>query len=307
MAQAISLVHDQQPRRSAAEDVQAMGVFAAGFSPWSWNTAAMSRDEFLERQRGILVCFVPSSTLSPYFGQGDALRWTPDMEDGLAAISANRDCPTDAGFAAQSGCNFWPSDRPRSRSGSSSKTGRDKSKNSTSRCHRRSASRAWLPRTSTRPSCMSPRHIHRPLDRLGHGEPVRAHSRHRRPQQRVMALGAPTLSLAERAVHPGLHSRVASVVGRRVPRDLVNAVGAARVCVAVLNWLTDTLADPTWDRPAVRNVISMPGLVGCVADKLESAGQAAGERVADGLFTRLLQAMCEFYAEANIAPRTGQK
>lgn len=57
--------------------------------------------QFLERQRAVLGCFVLSSAVSAYCGHVDALRWTTHMEQGLAAISANKACPTDEAFALQ--------------------------------------------------------------------------------------------------------------------------------------------------------------------------------------------------------------
>lgn len=60
-----------------------------------------SRSHFLEHQRAILGCFVLSSAVSAYLNHVDALRWTPQMDEGLAALSINRECPTNAAFAVQ--------------------------------------------------------------------------------------------------------------------------------------------------------------------------------------------------------------
>jgi hypothetical protein len=61
---------------------------------------------YLERQRAILGCFVLGSVVSAYFSQVDALRWMPQMDEGLAAIiasgnSAGAECPSDAALAIQ--------------------------------------------------------------------------------------------------------------------------------------------------------------------------------------------------------------
>ncbi|RFU79630.1 hypothetical protein TARUN_2603 [Trichoderma arundinaceum] len=61
---------------------------------------------YLERQRAILGCFVLGSAVSAYFSQVDVPRWTPQMDEGLAAIiasgsSAGAECPSDAALAIQ--------------------------------------------------------------------------------------------------------------------------------------------------------------------------------------------------------------
>lgn len=40
-------------------------------------------------------------SVSSYFAQIDAMRWTPQMEDYLRSLAANKDCPTDATFVYQ--------------------------------------------------------------------------------------------------------------------------------------------------------------------------------------------------------------
>ncbi|KAJ5158415.1 uncharacterized protein N7500_008066 [Penicillium coprophilum] len=61
---------------------------------------------YLERQRAILGCFVLGSALSAYFSQADAPRWTPQMDEGFAAIfssgnSVGTKCSSDAALALQ--------------------------------------------------------------------------------------------------------------------------------------------------------------------------------------------------------------
>ncbi|XDG07269.1 hypothetical protein ABKA04_006884 [Annulohypoxylon sp. FPYF3050] len=55
----------------------------------------------LEGQRAVMGCYLLSSIISSYYAQTDAMRWTSQMEEGLRAISSNKECPTDEGFALQ--------------------------------------------------------------------------------------------------------------------------------------------------------------------------------------------------------------
>lgn len=69
-------------------------------------TRATNDRLYFERQRAILGCFVLGMAVSTYFSQVDAPRWTPQMDEGLAAIIANSsstgvECPSDAALAIQ--------------------------------------------------------------------------------------------------------------------------------------------------------------------------------------------------------------
>lgn len=76
------------------------------FQPGVTSTAASpppppGRGDFLECHRAVLGCFVLSRAVSTHLDHAiDALRWTPQMGEGLAALGASRVCPTDAAFAA---------------------------------------------------------------------------------------------------------------------------------------------------------------------------------------------------------------
>lgn len=63
---------------------------------------AANPGDFLEHHRAILGCFGLSSAVSTHLNHRiDALRWTQQMGEGLAALASNRDCSTDASFARQ--------------------------------------------------------------------------------------------------------------------------------------------------------------------------------------------------------------
>ncbi len=66
-------------------------------------------------------------------------------------------------------------------------------------------------------------------------------------------------------------------------------------CFVVLYRLS-TLADPAWDRAAVRATIDLGAVLGRVAAKLEQAGREAGERDGDGLFARMSGMISRFPA-----------
>ncbi|KAL4869772.1 hypothetical protein BDV12DRAFT_72234 [Aspergillus spectabilis] len=57
--------------------------------------------ESLEGKRAVLGCFMLSSQVSSHYGRMEPMRWTPQMEDSLSAISRNPFCPTDEMFAWQ--------------------------------------------------------------------------------------------------------------------------------------------------------------------------------------------------------------
>ncbi|AEO64372.1 uncharacterized protein THITE_2061081 [Thermothielavioides terrestris NRRL 8126] len=96
MVLAISLVYDLRLFKPSRPDVQAIVAYTQGFPDDDPGAG-----DFMERQRAVLACFVLSSQISCHFGRIDALRWTPQMEDALRVVAANKSCPTDETFAAQ--------------------------------------------------------------------------------------------------------------------------------------------------------------------------------------------------------------
>ncbi|KAK3297393.1 uncharacterized protein B0H64DRAFT_392070 [Chaetomium fimeti] len=100
MAQANSLAREIRMDGPPPPDAQVRALFTPGYG--SEEGGAVTREVFLARQRAVLACFALSSVVSAYSGQAiDALRWTPQMEDGLAAITNDGSCPTDATLAIQ--------------------------------------------------------------------------------------------------------------------------------------------------------------------------------------------------------------
>ncbi|SPQ26787.1 eebba2af-4534-4773-b12c-169dcb6c2276 [Thermothielavioides terrestris] len=96
MVLAISLVYDLRLFKPSRPDVQAIVAYTQGFPDDDPGAG-----DLMERQRAVLACFVLSSQISCHFGRIDALRWTPQMEDALRVVAANKSCPTDETFAAQ--------------------------------------------------------------------------------------------------------------------------------------------------------------------------------------------------------------
>ncbi|KAK4039757.1 hypothetical protein C8A01DRAFT_16337 [Parachaetomium inaequale] len=96
---AVSLVGEMRLDKPGPPDVHTLGLLPPDIIGYGHGPAI--REHLLERQRAVLACFVLSSAISAYSGQVDALRWTPQMEQGLAAISANAELQTDAILALQ--------------------------------------------------------------------------------------------------------------------------------------------------------------------------------------------------------------
>ncbi|KAI1774980.1 putative C6 transcription factor [Hypoxylon cercidicola] len=98
---AISLVGDLRLNKPVPPDVHMIGPFTPGFEGCYGDSNRETGHRYLERQRAVLGCFLLSTIVSSYFAQADAMRWTPQMEEGLHALSTNKACPTDEAFAFQ--------------------------------------------------------------------------------------------------------------------------------------------------------------------------------------------------------------
>jgi hypothetical protein len=99
MMMAMSLVYDLRMNKPVPSDVHMLGAYSSDFHDVTKDPDAEASPHHLERQRAVLGCFLLSSIVSSYFTQIDAMRWTSRMEDYLRAVEANKECPTDAGFA----------------------------------------------------------------------------------------------------------------------------------------------------------------------------------------------------------------
>ncbi|PWY91642.1 C6 transcription factor [Aspergillus sclerotioniger CBS 115572] len=101
MMLAISLVYDLRLFKPSSPDVQIMMTITQGRDENSHEPNDETSNALLERQRAVLACFVLSSNISSHLGRQDALRWTPQMEEGLRVLTLTESCPTDALFVSQ--------------------------------------------------------------------------------------------------------------------------------------------------------------------------------------------------------------
>ncbi|KAK8036333.1 hypothetical protein PG993_008947 [Apiospora rasikravindrae] len=60
-----------------------------------------SPEHTLEERRAMMGCFYMSAVISSYFGQIDALQWTPYMEESLIVLDNSKECATDESFVHQ--------------------------------------------------------------------------------------------------------------------------------------------------------------------------------------------------------------
>ncbi|KAI1412495.1 putative C6 transcription factor [Hypoxylon sp. FL1857] len=97
---AISIVGNLRLNRPLPQDVHMIGPLTPGFVGRKCEVEDPEQ-RHLEKQRAVLGCFLLSSIISSYYAQTDAMRWTPQMEEGLHAIAANKDCLTDEAFSLQ--------------------------------------------------------------------------------------------------------------------------------------------------------------------------------------------------------------
>lgn len=323
MMQAMSLAGEMRLDKPISENVQTTAHFTPGPNTWSGGTDARTTRGFLEQQRALLGCFVLSSVVSAYFGQVDALRWTPQMENGLAAISINSECPTDAVFAAQVRLQLT-------------------AQKAVKVYEQHVEQGQTLTETAAFPALMALSALQGQLQELQ--APL---SRRRQQRELLMAHASATelvineTAYAVNAMVPIIVSQFAKLTstgpvagitsgqsaGHERSRNLWQCVRAIKACtsallalppsdfagisflqwaqltrsLAVLHHLTATIKDQAWDRGAVRTVIEMPVLLDRVVEKLELAAQAAGEHGSEAVFAQLARTMREFRVAGDAA------
>ncbi|OIW25920.1 hypothetical protein CONLIGDRAFT_512801 [Coniochaeta ligniaria NRRL 30616] len=279
--------------------------------------APPSTSHFLEQQRAVLGCFVLSSAVSSYFNHVNALRWTPHMDEGLAALGANRECPTDAAFAVQVRLQLLGQKAVYIRQQQQTEQGYMQAP-------------ADTPLINALVSLMP---LQGELEELKKSLPVSEPSRH------LAHIAATELVINEtrhavNAMEPMIISHFSAMtasntVGRGPSKAaerswcLWQCVHAIKACadallalsasdfagisfvqwaqlarsIVVLNHLTTGLEDQAWNRADVRDVVDMPVLLDRVAGQLELAAQVAGEQEPEGAFTGHARRMREFCSD----------
>ncbi|KAK4041130.1 hypothetical protein C8A01DRAFT_45668 [Parachaetomium inaequale] len=325
--QAISLASEMRLEPPAPPDARMMALFTPGFDPQSETTGAGTRHDFLERQRAVLGCFVLSSAVSAYYGQVDALRWTQQMEDGLAAISSNHDCPTDAVLTMQVRLQLLAQKSVQVHQQQQLEQGQVVASEmptlpalmalTTQQGQLQDIQMALAP--ALRQQALIRVHIHAtelcvseathavnsmvplmvsqfarmtggsgPMN-AGGGAASSTSSR----QERLQCLWQ-----CVRAIQACTSALLALPPSEFRGISFLQWAQLAR-CAVALNRLTTTVVIPTWDHAAVRAIIDVPELLDRVAGKLELVAQQAGEQGCDGVFTRLARTMREFCADAS--------
>ncbi|RYP09751.1 hypothetical protein DL764_001086 [Monosporascus ibericus] len=324
MLQAKSLACEMRPDGLAPLDARVMALFTPGFESWSENTGAVTEQDFLEQHRAVLGCFVLSSVVSAYYGQVDALRWTPQMEVGLAAISTNKNCPTDATLAiqvrlqllAQKSDEVQQQQLERGQGASTEMTPFPALMALTTlQGQLQELQMSLSPALPQRELIMA--HIHstelsisETMHAVNSMVPIMVGQFARMTGTGSMSAAGGTASSAScrherlrclwqcvRAVQACTSALLASPPSDFRGVSFLQWAQLAR-CLVVLNRLTTTIEEPAWDRTAVRAVMDVPVLLGRVAEKLELAAQAAGEQGCDDIFTRLARTMREFCPDA---------
>ncbi|KAK3356507.1 hypothetical protein B0T25DRAFT_536880 [Lasiosphaeria hispida] len=100
MTLAVSLVCEMHLDRPAPQDLHIMGLFNPCLER-VYSDVRSNEQGYLELQRAVLACFVLSSAVSASLPQIHALPWTQRMEEGLAALTSNTECSSDAVLALQ--------------------------------------------------------------------------------------------------------------------------------------------------------------------------------------------------------------
>ncbi|KAI1306632.1 hypothetical protein F5Y03DRAFT_136079 [Xylaria venustula] len=102
MVLAISLVYDLRLFKPCQLDVKLfMTITQGGPYESDRDTGNETIQDFMEKQRALLACFILSSNVSSHLGRQDALRWTPQMEEACNIIEKGGMLPTDRAFSIQ--------------------------------------------------------------------------------------------------------------------------------------------------------------------------------------------------------------
>ena len=313
MMQAVSLAGEI----SNANPYDMDAPMRAFFMPGVDTDVSPPKGYFLEHQRAVLGCFVLSSAVSTYFDHVDALRWTAQMGEGLAALSASRMCPTDAALVAQVRLQLV-----------SQKAVHIRQQQQTEQAYMQAPAG-----TTSMPALLSLMVLQGDLQGLQASMSVSELARHLVHVSATELVINETIHAVNTAIPFMISHFSAITAGSTVSNGLyqkgersrclwqcVNAIKASTDAllalpasdfvgisfvqwtqlarsILALNHLTTTIEDPSWDRAAVRAVIDMPVLLDRVIKKLELAAQIAGEYNHEGCFSELAFRMRQFCSD----------
>ncbi|KAL6858330.1 hypothetical protein ACO1O0_005791 [Amphichorda felina] len=330
MMQAMSLAREMPLYQSMPEGARIMEPVAPLFEKDCYenstdSTAGTARD-FLDRQRAVLGCFVLSSAVSAYFGHTDALRWTMQMEQGLAAISMNRDCPTDSDFAFQIRLQLLADKAVRVYRQQEMDPGQAVTETATlpalaslttlqGQLKELRKSLSWSPHPQLTPRGLLAAHAHSTelsLNEATHAVtstvPVmlcqfgRMTSSNSGDEPVDGATNQPGTAWLERSMCLWQCVRssmaCASALAEPPPSELegITFMQWAQLAhsVAALDFLSNTMDDPLWDRQAVRAHFDMAELLDRIVDKLQLVAEQGDDAATGNVFGVLAQRMERF-------------
>jgi hypothetical protein len=293
---AISLVGELRLDKPIPSDAHAFRLFNPGPGyPQEDISSDMSMQLVLEGQRALLGCFLLSCVVSAYFGEVDAMRWTPKMEEALLTLSMNENCPSDAVLALQVRLQLLAAKAAEVR-------GRPATDDAQGTKHIASLLRQLKdlppsipsagPMTSLPPTAtistrvLMAQSYYIEIDTIGAmyaASPVFGH------------LTIDSLSYFRQsvfAIESCTSGLLALAPSEFVGISFIQWVQLTR-CAVVLHHLT-LLQDPGWDLSALRAIVDLPVLLNHMTEKLEETAREKGEDDYDGVFIQLAQGVQRF-------------
>lgn len=319
MMLAISLVGNLRLNKPLPQDVHMIGPITPGFAARCRIGAEDPEQLHLERQRAVLGCFVLSSIISSYYAQMDAMRWTPKMEEGLRAISSNKDCPTDETFAFQVRLQLLAQRAVHAREQQEASNPNPKTTPPPAFLYL-NALRAQLQelRGSLSPELERQDFI---IAQIHYVELCINEAAHTANSDAPL-LTAPGV---DGTGHVSDFERIEclwrSVTAIKSWLDIFLSLSPSSLrgfsflfwaqmarCVVILYRLS-TLEDPAWDRKAVRNIVDLPLVLDHIAEKLELTSRESGGPSDDNLFMQFHKLIRMFRALVctKMAPETGDQ
>ncbi|KAJ2973032.1 hypothetical protein NQ176_g6832 [Zarea fungicola] len=282
-----------------------------------------TRDFFLDKRRAILGCFVLSSAISAYFGRVNVVRWTMQMEESLAAISMNQECPTDKAFALQVQVQYLAEkavDIHRRQDTVFRKTvgetGSPKIRSLLSLQTQLQELQASISPTMPHVElCVAQSSsVELTLNEITYAATCALPSMIRHIDKRTGAISAGTIfDGTENAVSVRCDQETAlwrCVESSKTCLTAFMDLAPGKFCnfsfvqwvqlsrsIACLYHLTNTIKDPNWDKDNARRHAKLPELLDRVLKKLRLAAQLSGPSSPDNVFARLSQKISEIRTE----------
>ncbi|EQB52958.1 hypothetical protein CGLO_07376 [Colletotrichum gloeosporioides Cg-14] len=309
MTFAMTLVGEMRLDKPERRRLNQTQFFAPGMQDNEIDKSGMTTTQIPESQRAVLGCFALSSAVSDYFGEMEPLKWTSQMNEGLAALEAHQEL-SDKALVFQVRLQLLAT-RSAQLDPQASMTGLPSTAVLEGQMFLSQLQdiRASMESENLPEQGVLQAHTHyTELRILEAGSQIRPHEPPEMcpgPLTNMTALPSDSvfcLWKAELAVNACARALLCLPASALLGASFIQSIQWSHLanCIAILCHLAKSYHDPGADPAVERAIGELPGVLDRLADKLSAAAAEAGENGSDDVLTQLADGMRNFRSSIDV-------